>query len=227
MKKTFYNILLSAAAVLSLVSCGEKEESRTWITAYPSLTMNGDNVLFVEKGDDFVDPGCVAILDGEDVSDKVVVISNVDASKPGKYSISYSLTNVDGFAASASRTVYVMDSSDKFTGVFVVQEGTKRTTDAGVSPYSGFEVIIYGSPEEGYVISDLLAGYYEYGRGYGSSYAMAGLVNLGSDGTISLVSSYIPGWGDGCSSLSGTFDGTTISYETVYAGMIFTVILKK
>lgn len=74
-----------------------------------------------------------------------------------------------------------------------------------------------------FYVSDLLGGWYEQIRGYGSSYAMTGYISLNSDDSITLLSSYVRGWGDG---LDGMWDGEydpeteTISYETWYAGSV-------
>ena len=74
-----------------------------------------------------------------------------------------------------------------------------------------------------FYVSDLLGGWYEQIRAYGSNYAMTGYISLNSDNSITLLSSYIRGWGDG---LDGMWDAEydpetqTISYETWYAGSI-------
>lgn len=226
MKKLRY-ITLSFAAACLLASCGEKEESRTWVTAYPVLTMEGESVYYMDKNEDFTDPGCVAILDGEDVSDQISVQSNLDLSKSGKYTINYTIVNADGFSASASRTIYVFDPADSFTGIYEVKPGSHRISGGARSDYSGFPVLIYGNASDGYTVTDLLGGFYEYLRGYGPAYAMTGMVSLGSDGNLNLIGSFIQGWGDGLSSLEGKFSGSEVTWKAIYVGMEFNIILQK
>lgn len=74
-----------------------------------------------------------------------------------------------------------------------------------------------------FYFSDLLAGWYAQIRGYGSNYAMTGYVSLNSDNSLTLLSSYIRGWGDGLDYMDdGYYDEETqtISYEVLYAGQI-------
>ena len=80
--------------------------------------MNGESFVKVNVGGSFNDPGCVATMGGEDVTDQIQVNSNVDTSKPGFYNVNYVVYNDDGFPASASRTVMVVDPNN-FAGVYL------------------------------------------------------------------------------------------------------------
>ena len=79
--------------------------------------------------------------------------------------------------------------------------------------------------------NDLFGGWYEQIRGYGNSYAMTGYVCLNPDNTITLLSSYVKGWGDGLDYIdNGVYDPETgqISYNLSYAGSILIdVVLNK
>lgn len=233
--KNILNILLVVALVsFSFTSCEQETTAGlTRITYYPTLNVLGDAVILIDKGDAYVDPGCYAELNGEDVTDQVAVVSNVDASTPGIYSVSYKITNEDGFFVTGSRTVYVADPTPSpiSTGMHTCVDGTHRitlTTGAKIV-YKGFEMLILQVAPGKYYISDFLGGYYEQRLGYGSNYAMTGYFTLNNDNTLSLVSSYVAGWGDGLDLMkNATFDPVSgqISYSVEYAGFLeFNVIL--
>lgn len=101
--------LLAFVAVISLWSCDDSTEGPTWITYYPTIEILGDTEVTVNVGETYVDEGCHAEINGEDVSDQVIVTSDVDYSTPGIYSISYTVYNEDGISTTVSRTVHVVD----------------------------------------------------------------------------------------------------------------------
>jgi hypothetical protein len=82
-----------------------------------------------------------------------------------------------------------------------------------------------------FYVDCLLGGYYSLGAGYGSTYAMTGYIMLNSDNTLSLISSYVSGWGDGLEDFfDGVYDPATggLSWKSQYAGSdIFSVTLTK
>ena len=82
-----------------------------------------------------------------------------------------------------------------------------------------------------YYVNDLLGGWYNQIRAYGTRYCMTGYVSLNPDNTLTLQSSLIAGWGDGldyikdsqCDPAAGT-----IKYSLSYAGQIFMdIVLNK
>ncbi len=75
------------------------------VTYFPILTMKGDNIIVIEKGASFTDPGVTAKAGESDVP--VISTGTVNASSSGVYTINYSATNKDGFSASIRRTVAV------------------------------------------------------------------------------------------------------------------------
>lgn len=114
MKSKLLYLMVFALATVSLASCDDESTAGlTRITYYPELTMEGPATVYVDKGTTFTDPGYSAILDGEDVTDQVQVNSNVNMAASGVYSISYAVTNDDGFSSTASRTVVVTDPNDQ------------------------------------------------------------------------------------------------------------------
>jgi hypothetical protein len=79
------------------------------VTYFPILTMKGDNIMVVEKGGTFTDPGVTAKAGESDVP--VTSTGTVNTSTPGVYTINYSATNKDGFSASLRRTVAVYSTA--------------------------------------------------------------------------------------------------------------------
>lgn len=73
-----------------------------------TIHLSGDKNIYLKVGDSFTDPGCTAIdtVDGN-LTDKVVVNSNVDTTKKGIYRIVYSVVNSSGITTSETRTIIV------------------------------------------------------------------------------------------------------------------------
>lgn len=128
------------------------------VTFFADLVMAGESVVFHPIGEPFNDPGVTASENGNDIN--VDVSGSVDVNTPGFYNISYSATNSDGFASSLTRTVIVYEEGD----VVGIYDGTRVDRNGGL-------ILVSTNPAGGYFISDLLGGYYEFGRGYGIAYA--------------------------------------------------------
>ena len=102
-----------AMAGFTLSSCSDKEtEGTSRITTYAVLELNGDAYETVQLGSSYNDPGCTAKMGDEDVTDKIVTDGAVNTNKLGYYDLSYRVINADGFAATASRTVAVVDKTN-------------------------------------------------------------------------------------------------------------------
>lgn len=211
MKSKLIYLMMIAMVAVSMAGCDDESTAgMTRITYYPELTLEGATTLYLDKGNTFADPGYAATLNGEDVTDDVKVTSNVDTANSGVYSISYSITNADGFASTASRTVIVTDPADAVEGVYDVDPASYRLRAGAQVAYGGsYTVLILNKNDGTYSIDDLLAGWYCVRANYGTRYAMQGTITV-SDGVVSLVNSYIAGWGDSATSLTdGTFDAAT------------------
>jgi hypothetical protein len=246
MKKIFFYGLMLGMSVLGLTSCSddyEKTDSR--LTYYVNLELQGDAMMLVPIGTSFTDPGVKATLAGADCQNRVLTLGadEVDVNTVGFYDIEYSAVNDDGFSASVSRTVVVYDPS-----VTASIAGT-YSTDMAASLYSKNKLTFadraanYGNTSACvgikfteyvpgiFYCNDLLGGWYEQIRGYGGNYAMTGYVSLNPDNTISLLSSYIKGWGDGLDFIKdGVYDPETgkISYSLSYAGsIVMDIVLNK
>ncbi|MFT6927680.1 MAG: hypothetical protein ACJAZP_003319, partial [Psychromonas sp.] len=78
----------------------------------PELTLLGVNPINLNLGDIFSDPGTTAMddLDG-DLTSAITIVSDVNTSVAATYTVTYSVTDSDGNAASISRTVIVRDNT--------------------------------------------------------------------------------------------------------------------
>jgi hypothetical protein len=225
MKKIFLYGLLFFTASLGLTSCSKDQHTDTRVTNYIVLTINGDEVVYVNAGDTYVDAGCKAEAAGQDVSDKVVTTNPVDTKVIGPYTVTYMATNEDGFSSSANRYVYVGEPL-----VGTVSPGSYRQNSAGtITKWSGYDIDMLTDGNGKYWVEDLLGGYYEQRAGYGSAYSMKGFLQVNADNTVDLVGGGdVAGWGDHYDDFKdGKYDPATktISYDVVYAGMDFNVIL--
>lgn len=220
MKKNILFTMLFALCALVLTSCDKKSEGLSRITYYPSITLNGDTYMVWEKGEAYVEPGYYSELNGEDVTSQVTVSGNVDVNKSGIYTLTYTtVKNEDGFDASASRTVVVLDSSSNIEGFYLNQATSNRN---GTAYGKNYEVLVIDNGDGTVTVDDILGGWYCQRAGYGTKYAMTADIAVAADGTMTLISSYVPGWGDGLDSLEGTFDAasSTFNFVCVYAGSL-------
>ena len=108
-------------------------------TTGPVITLNGDEVVKHEAGGSYKDGGASAtdLVDG-DLSGVVEVLSTVDASKPGSYTVSYGVSDTVGNKAKGLvRTVKVQDTTGpviKLKGeAFMTHEAGSSYTDKGAS----------------------------------------------------------------------------------------------
>ncbi|MBO4361595.1 MAG: DUF5012 domain-containing protein [Paludibacteraceae bacterium] len=235
MKKSIICLVALFALALGFTSCEKESAGLTSITYFAEIVLEGDATMVVAKGSEFVDPGFTATMKGEDVTDKVEINSNVDTSASGVYSVTYSIVNEDGFPASATRTVIVLDLTNAVEGFWACSPASHRTntnTGADVAYGASFEILILDNGDGTYFVDDLLAGWYAQRAGYGDSYAMQAIISIADDGTITLESSHVPGWGDAADALSADskYDAgaKTITYTVTYAGYLdFSVELNK
>ena len=189
-------------------------------TIYADIQLVGDEFMVVAKGSSFVDTGFTALLDGKDVTELIEVTSNVDTSVSGKYSVRYSFTNTDGFTSSVIRTVVVLDLANPIEGFYLVDPTSYRDYEGNkVSFGKTFEILIIGQEDGSFFTEDLLGGWYAQRAGYGSAYAMQASFTIADDGTLTLVDSYLPGWGDGADAFVGKYDADSsqLVYQVDYA----------
>ncbi|WP_300725830.1 BT_2262 family domain-containing protein [uncultured Bacteroides sp.] len=212
MKKVIYSLML-LCFTLGFTACeDETSQDTSKITYYATLDLQGETTLFWELGKEYVEPGYYAELQGEDVTDQVVVKGEVDVNTPGIYPLTYVITNVDGFSVTKSRTVMVADitPSPIASGFWTASSDSYRDYNGQTSYGSEFQVIILQTAPGKFYISDFLGGWYDQRAGYGSAYAMEGHFQLNADNTITPIDSYVAGWGDSMEEMvGGKYDPAT------------------
>lgn len=77
-------------------------------TTPPVITVLGDNPLTIAAGSVYTDPGATA-LDAVDGSVVVSATGSVNTAVPGSYTVTYSASDAAGNAATAARTINVVD----------------------------------------------------------------------------------------------------------------------
>ena len=145
MKKNILYTMLFAMVALLVTSCGdETSEGKSRFTYYPTIDLEGDTYLVWDKGTPYVDPGYVSTLNGQDVTSEVTVSGNVDINTSGIYNLTYTTKkNEDGFDASASRTVVVLDPNSEIEGFYLTQPDSYRSYNGNDVAYNkAYEILI-------------------------------------------------------------------------------------
>ena len=99
-------------------------------TIAPVIHLIGDNPLNINLGDSFIDPGATAVddVDGElTESIQTTYATYVDTSVAGTYLVTYTVTDLDGNSASASRSVIISNSTDTIQSNVSENEGGGST----------------------------------------------------------------------------------------------------
>ena len=229
MKKIIYFAIGAVVAMTLAASCTKESEGLTRITYYPVLELEGETTMLVDKGSNFNEPGYTATLNGEDVTADVKIESNVNTSKSGIYSVVYSIVNADGFSSVAKRTVIVFDFEDPVEGIYTVDPSSYRLYNGAQLAYGrAFQIYVLANGDGTYLVDDILGGWYCQRAGYGTNYAMQATISI-SGGSVNLITSYIPGWGDSLVDWAdGSFADGTLSYTAVYvSGMEFHITMSK
>lgn len=230
--KKIINIVILACLTL-FISCEKETEGISFETNYANFIMTGPSFYNLPLGTPYAEPGLKAEAGGQDLP--VTATNNIDHTKMGIYDVNYSATNKDGYGATTSRTVAVYNPAapaTDFSGEYI--SDMYRLNADGVSgrrTFNGLSVTVTKVSPGIFYISDLLGGYYDQGVAYGSAYAMTGYVALNADNTLTLLRSFIAGWGDGLEKMqNGKYDPATgiITFSSYYAsGRSFNVTLKK
>lgn len=237
MKRIIIFALLSAVFLIGCKKTEIIENSQqvgiSKVTFYITFKLNVGTTVVFPKGSAYVDPGYVAMEAKNDVTSKVKVIGTVDGNKVGLYTLTYTAVNSDGYSSSTKRTVIIYDPAAPATDL----GGSYKSSVQRVSParnFSGLDVSIEKLAPGFFYVSDFLGGFYDQGSSYkyGPGYAMTGYMQLNADNTITLVSSFLTGWGDSLNKLTNAvYDPATknISWDAFYTATNydFKVVLVK
>ncbi len=192
MKNIYKTIRLGTLAILfALASCGPEDEISSTVTNYPVITLNSPemDVIFVEQGEEFTDPGAVATVDGEEVPLETTYIGRyrgntftgtLNTDIADIYTVEYSAVNEDGFAGSVTRQIIVANTGDlvnSIEGLYtstVFRNGTQGTP---ASNYTDIEYMLIWKNDDGsYEISDAFGGWYLFGRAIPDSETPGGII---------------------------------------------------
>ena len=228
MKKILLYSLMLGLSTVGMVSCNDSEDqlTDTRVTHFAELTLLGDKYIEINAGDPYTEPGFTATENGEDISSRVVITGQVDPNVGGIYNPVYTVSNVDGFAVSDSRTVMVFDKNSIVSAYFgESQYGSRHYFDAPIS--------ISSLGGNRYLINDILGGFYAYGR-YPQylgqlDFLLEAVIQLNDDNSIDLLQYGDWYWGDDVPDfLSGSYDPATgiVRFDMDF-GAPFTVVLTK
>jgi len=235
-------IVLFLVAGLLSISCSEDttgDVSR--ITNYPQFTLLGDEVIYLQKGDEFIDPGVIVTEGGVEIPYTTSITGSyrggttLNTNVVDVYSIIYSAVNQDGFSGSISRTVIVYENSDLITSIAGLYKSTVVRNGASSAQYTNMEYVLVWKNDDGtYGMSDGIGGYYDLGRAYGPGYA-AGPVTITAIDIPTNSFAPIPSFGVGAFGGVAVMSGLTanpstnkLSFSTTWdSGYTFVVTMTK
>ncbi|TSJ43268.1 DUF5011 domain-containing protein [Mucilaginibacter corticis] len=164
------------------------------ITHYPDFTITGGADTSIVVGGSYTDPGATALQGTSPL--KVTSSGSVDPTKAGLYTITYSATNVDGFAGTATRYVAVLPSAEvagsNISGAYTYKAG-------GASPNA--------------TITKVAAGFYYASNVYSGSLTISAYL-ISVDGKNIIIPSQSTAYGelDGTGVLLGSTSGSALNY---------------
>lgn len=217
---TFIGFFILATIIFT--GCKKETEDISKITYYATFDMKGDSYIILEKGTPYVEPGVTASEDGVDLP--VNTDGSVNENVPGVYTINYSAVNSDGYPATITRTIRVIEYGFDGTDISGTYNGIRNDRDAG-----GIVTITKIGPGV-FEIDDILGAYYWQGPpSYGPNYAANGIFTQNADGSWTSSQGFVPGWGDVTEAQDITVDGNVITYYALMleANFGFDVTLTK
>lgn len=243
-KNIMKKVLLSLVFLCTLfVSCDSADTTGnvSRVTNYPIFTLLGDDVIYVQKGDEFIDPGVIVTEGGNAIPYTTTVSGDyrggttLDTNVVDVYQVVYSAQNQDGFSGSASRTVIVYENSDLVSSISGLYLSKVVRNGVSSAQYTNMKYVLVWKNSNGtYEMSDGIGGYYNLGRGYGVGYAARPVIITANDISTNNFAP-IPTFGVGAFGGTATMSGlnanpsaNTLSFSTVWsAGYTFNVTLTK
>lgn len=184
MKQSYIAFILGLFSI-GLMSCEEAVNTAvaSEVTYLPKLTMNGDAEIDLgcSPSGGYTDAGLTALEQGKEIPVNTVVTGKyfgaATVSGPDIYSITYSAVNKDGIPGAAERSVVWQECPGDFVNSIAGMYTSTVVRNGAVNPqYFDMGPIIIKDLGGGvFQLSDAIGGYYDYGRGYGYTYAARGM----------------------------------------------------
>ena len=143
------SVLIAIALALAVITIGiatwrfygEEDPYTEIVNNDLSLTLKGDKEIYLEFGQDYLEPGSLAIYTSTEVTAEVPVTvkGQVDTTRVGDYTLEY-FVQIGDLIRTESRTVHIID--------------TQKPVIALVSDPNGFTVIGRTYEEEGFTATD-------------------------------------------------------------------------
>ncbi|GAB3794145.1 immunoglobulin-like domain-containing protein [Virgibacillus kimchii] len=120
----------------------------------PVITLNGDNEMELEAGEDYIEPGAAAAdnVDG-DLTDAIEIDGEVHTDVPGEYIVTYTVSDAAGNNAEVKRTVVVVDTEAPVITLNGDEELQLEAGEEYVEPGATAEDIVDGDLTEQITIS--------------------------------------------------------------------------
>lgn len=165
-------IISILVVTLMLVSCSKEDSQNvSTITYYPEFQLLGDEVIFLDKGQEFVDPGVIATEGDTEIPFTTTITgkyrggTTLDTNVVDIYQIVYTATNQDGFSGSVTRTVYVVETGDMVTSIAGLYTSTVFRNGTSGAAYTNMEyVLVWENADGSFQTSDAFSGWYSIGR---------------------------------------------------------------
>lgn len=109
--KMSISLIITILALVVGAVCGYFLSQK--LTENDKFEIIGEKVIEVEIGGSYQDEGAVVISFGKDISDKIIVETNVDYTTPGKYYIKYTVDNFRFKGIERYRTINVVEVEDE------------------------------------------------------------------------------------------------------------------
>lgn len=212
-----------AFSLLLFVSCDDFENTATPsnTTFLPKMELQGNSFVQVACNNTYTDAG-IEVTEGGNSLDFDVAINGsyfgaTDVAGADNYVIAYSAVNKDGIPGSAFREVVVEPCNDGTPGDLsgLYTSNTLRSNGEG---YDVSNVFVVRTGANTFAISDLVGGFYDLGRGYGSDYACKGSIitvnDLGSN-DITVSQGQFPVWGNVVDVTDISVSGSTITFSVL------------
>lgn len=242
--KQLYIAFILGLSSLVITSCDEAVNTAvaSEVTYLPKLTMKGaaEIDLGCDPSGGFTDEGLIAEEQGKQIPVTTVItgkyFNSATINGPDVYSISYSAVNKDGIPGAAERSVVWQECPGDLVNDISGMYSSTVVRNGVVSPqYQDLGPVIVKDLGGGvYQLSDAIGGYYDFGRGYGYTYAARGMKvkanNIAANDFTFTDVVEVGDFGGALSMTSFVVDPTakTITFKTEWdAGFKFVVTLSQ